>query len=109
MTILRVFYMKIERRVDSANKIATTIVKTKKNFSAPLFLWYVALPSPPPKAPPSSVPDCCIRTPIINSTESIICTYGNTLDSSMSGSIAQPEIKINRCAKLCKNEQLCTL
>ena len=72
-----------DRRIDVTKRIDTTIVKTKKNFSAPRFVWYVALPSPPPKAPPSSVPDCCISMPSMRRTASIACAHGKITENSI--------------------------
>lgn len=61
---------------EAANKIATTIVALKTNFSKPRFVWYTP-PSDPPKAPPIPASDGCRMTPIMRIPDSTICIHGN--------------------------------
>ncbi len=57
---------------DKAKRIPQTMLRKKRNFSNPRRVWW-KFSSPPPKAPPTFVPDCWSNMEVIKTTDRIIC------------------------------------
>lgn len=60
-------------KAEITKRTARVIVILNRVFSIPLLVCLLEKLSPPPKAPPNSLPDCWSKIDIIRSTDNIIC------------------------------------